>query len=200
MLIMLQLERTIRLAEHLLPQRVLVFVFDNSSAHNSMPPDALHVSRMNVGPGGAQSHMHDTIIPLDNPKGLGGTAQCMQFPENLPESDPHKLFEGKPKGIRRILEERGLVTITRQPMKTDPSKTTIKVFNLIGAQIIGQCKRCKDERARKPAPDINAPTTLNADVASEEEEDDDGRMDCCMTRMLSQQEDFRNQKSMLEQV
>ncbi|KIM29215.1 hypothetical protein M408DRAFT_35243, partial [Serendipita vermifera MAFF 305830] len=190
------ISQTIKLAEYILPGKVLVFIFDNSSAHNSMPPDALHVLRMNIGPGGAQSHMRDTLIPSDNPNGLGGTAQAMQFPESLPENDPHKEFEGKPKGIRRVLEERGLVSLER-----DPKKRGIKVLNQAGDRIIGQCKMCKDKKARKPPPDINANSLeLNANTPSESESDDEGRVDCCMSRMLSQQGDFKGQMSMLEQV
>jgi len=47
---------------------------------------------MNVGPGGAQSCMQDSVIPNYNPAGLSGTLQSMQFPESLPENDPHKQF------------------------------------------------------------------------------------------------------------
>lgn len=161
-----------------------------------MPPDALHVSRMNIGPGGAQSTMHDTIIPSSNPKGLGGTPQSMQFPTILPNDDPNKPFEGKPKGIRQILEERGLVTITQKPSKADPSKTTITVYNSAGNKIVGQCKLCKEAKVRRP-PDVTAPLVI--DIASESEGEEE-RMDCCMTQMLNQQEDFKNQKSMLEEV
>jgi len=105
------------------------------------------------------------------------------------------LMQGKPKGIQHILEERGLVTVVR-----DPLKTAVKVFNHAGAHIVGQCKQCKDEKAQKPAPDTNANAAQVNDIASESEEDDDCRTECCMSRMLSQQANFKGQKLMLEQV
>jgi len=40
-----------------------VFAFDNSSGHTWKAPDALVVSRMNMGPGGKQPKMHPTITP-----------------------------------------------------------------------------------------------------------------------------------------
>jgi hypothetical protein len=156
-----------------------------------MPSDGLHISKMNIGPGGVASKMRDTIIPLDNPAGHGGRAQAMQFPDHLPEDDIYKDFEGKPKGIRRILEERGLVTVQHDPLK---------VLNRAGRKVIGQCKACKEEKARKCPPDMNS--EIHLDIASDSEDDEDSptREDCCMTRILSLQQDFKDQKSLLEQV
>ena len=69
----------------------IVWIFDHSSCHAAMPDDALVVSRMNVNPGGKQPIMRDGW--------WGGKPQPMCF--NL----------GKiPKGMRRVLEERGVDT------------------------------------------------------------------------------------------
>lgn len=103
----------IKIAERLFPQKRLVFIFDNSSAHNSLAKDALTVTKMNVGLGGKNTpDMHDTVIPADNPSGRAGRVQSMQFDINLPDDHPYKEFEGKPKGIKVILEERGLIPTT----------------------------------------------------------------------------------------
>ena len=44
-----------------------LFIFDNSSAHATLPPDALHAFDMNKSDGGKQRKQHDTIIPQSNP-------------------------------------------------------------------------------------------------------------------------------------
>ncbi|KAF8574186.1 hypothetical protein K439DRAFT_1649851 [Ramaria rubella] len=44
-----------------------LFVFDQSSAHAALPPDALKAFEMNEGNGGKQRHQKDTIIPDTNP-------------------------------------------------------------------------------------------------------------------------------------
>ena len=67
-----------------------LFLFDNSSNHGCMPDDALLVSRMNLGLGGKQAHMRSGI------NSLTGEEQPMDFPN------------GEQKGIRVVLQERGL--------------------------------------------------------------------------------------------
>jgi hypothetical protein len=64
---------------------------------------------------------------------------------------------------------------------------------------VGQCKACKERKAPKPTPDITS--TIHLDVLSDSEDDKDtAQMDCCMSRMLEQQQDFKDQKCLLEQV
>ena len=63
----------------------LVVLFDQSS-----DDDALNVNRMNVRPGGAQAILHDTV--------WNGRGQKMVF------------SDGTPKGMKHILEERGVNT------------------------------------------------------------------------------------------
>ena len=38
-----------------------IWIFDQSSCHTATAEDALDVSRMNIGPGGKQAKMHDTV-------------------------------------------------------------------------------------------------------------------------------------------
>ena len=70
----------------------VVWIFDNSTGHAKMAPDALIASHMNVGPGGQQPKMHDTVWGPDK------TPQKMVLPD------------GRPKGLKLVLEERGVCT------------------------------------------------------------------------------------------
>jgi hypothetical protein len=73
-----------------------LFIFDNSSAHASLPPDALRAFDMNKSDGGKQRKRHDTIIPQSNPDQTKcGLLQKMTMPN------------GEAKGLQRVLEERG---------------------------------------------------------------------------------------------
>jgi hypothetical protein len=74
-----------------------------------MPDDVLCVSKVNVGPGSKQPQMHNTSIPFDNPSGLGGHIQSLNYPPCFPEDHPHKKFEGQPKGMHMIVKEHGYV-------------------------------------------------------------------------------------------
>lgn len=101
------MKTAIKMAEWMHPDKKIVFIFDNSSAHNSLAKDALSVNKMNVGPGGKiVSDMRETVIPVDNPHGFGGKKQKMQFDKVLPETHSYKKYEGQAKGIKFILEER----------------------------------------------------------------------------------------------
>lgn len=68
----------------------LVWLFDHSSCHAAMPEDALDIHKMNVNPGGKQRVMRDGF--------WNGKPQTMNF------------SLGIPKGLRRVLEERGIDT------------------------------------------------------------------------------------------
>ena len=164
------------------PNAIIHWVFDNSSAHGSLAKDALTASKMNINPGGQVPAMHDTIIPTDNPAGRGGILQTMQFAAQLPEDDPFKMYEGLPKGMRLILQERGLFR----------------------PGMVGDCKTCKVERSRKPhinGIDAQELERIDKDEEYDTEDNEDARpADCCMRRLLSHQEDFLKEKSLLQQV
>lgn len=68
----------------------LVWIFDHSSCHAAMPDDALDVNKMNVNPGGKQRVMRDGW--------WAGKPQKMNY------------SLGVPKGMRAVLEERGINT------------------------------------------------------------------------------------------
>ena len=91
---MKQIKEVAKIADFKFPRDAgwkIVWIFNHSSCHSAMPDDALVVSRMNVNPGGKQPVMRDGW--------WGGKPQPMCF--NL----------GKiPKGMHRVLEERGVDT------------------------------------------------------------------------------------------
>ena len=95
--------------EKLLPDAVAKFFFDQSTAHSAFADDALNANEMNVRPGGKQWLMHPTTIPNDNANPeFRNKPQTMVFSKDLPESHPDYEFRGQAKGMRRVLEERGL--------------------------------------------------------------------------------------------
>ena len=88
-----QMRKAIRIAELKYPKKDgwrHAWVFDHSSCHAAMAPDALQVSEMNIKPGGKQPRMRDTM--------WNGVVQHMNF------------RDGTPKGLKKILEERGIDT------------------------------------------------------------------------------------------
>ncbi|CAG8645634.1 8845_t:CDS:2 [Cetraspora pellucida] len=83
------------------PNAMAVFAFDNSTNHLAFADDALVMQRMNKGPGEKQSVMRPTTFINSNGQLI---EQEMVFEKNY--SDPD--LRGKPKGIKRVLEERSL--------------------------------------------------------------------------------------------
>ena len=65
-------------------------MFDNAPCHRKIDDQALNVEKMNVRPGGKQAVMRDTI--------WNSTVQSMVLPD------------GTPKGLKLVLEERGVDT------------------------------------------------------------------------------------------
>ena len=87
-----QMERAVAIADVKYPSDRFskVRIFDQSSGHCAFRDDALNVNRMNVNPGGAQPKMRDTV--------WDGKVQRMVY------------SDGRPKGMRQVLEERGIDT------------------------------------------------------------------------------------------
>ena len=91
-----QMEGAIQIFEAAHSGKQSLFIFDQSSAHASLPPDALKAFEMNKSDGGKQRWQRNTIIQTTNPvKELCGKPQKMTLPN------------GKPKGLQRVLEECG---------------------------------------------------------------------------------------------
>ena len=94
-------EKAIPIFEVKFPGATAVFTFDNSTNHAAFADDALIVQRMNKGPGGKQSIMRPTTFIDANGR---QREQTMIFEEDYFDPD----LRGKPKGIKKVLEERGL--------------------------------------------------------------------------------------------
>ena len=75
-----------------------LFMIDNSQGHSAYSKDALLSSRMNLNPGGKQAKMRDGWFLQDGQKVI----QPMSFPVDHPQ------FPGQPKGMKWVLQERGL--------------------------------------------------------------------------------------------
>ena len=85
-----QVECTINIFERVHPQAKGLFLFDNAPSHRKLAEDALNVNRINVHPGGKQPVMRNTK--------WNGQVQPLIFDD------------GTPKGMKAILEERGVET------------------------------------------------------------------------------------------
>ena len=87
-----QMAKAFKIAEfnYDMATHTIVWIFDQSSCHKAFSPDALNVNKMNVLPGGAQAKLRDTV--------WAGKVQKMVF------------SIGVPKGMKRVLEERGINT------------------------------------------------------------------------------------------
>ncbi|KIM76587.1 hypothetical protein PILCRDRAFT_91517 [Piloderma croceum F 1598] len=82
---------------HSLGYQALIMV-DNSQGHSAYPVDALHVSEMNLRPGGKQCCLCNGWFIHDGQR----VTQPMIF------SPDHPKFPDAPKRIKQVLEERGL--------------------------------------------------------------------------------------------
>jgi hypothetical protein len=136
--LLMQVDRAIGIFEEAHPNCVALFVFDHSSAHASLGPDALHAFDMNKSNGGKMRKQKDTVIPMTNL-----TLECRGKAQRMTTE------AGEPKGLQQTLEERG--------------------FDVRGMRV-----KCSPV----------CPFENN---------------DCCMARLLSKQDDFRNQISLLEE-
>ena len=132
-----QIRSAIEIFEAAHPNCQALFIFDQSSAHASLPPDALKAFEMNKSDGGKQRKQRDTEIPQSNPD-----------PRFRGQPQKMTTLSGQQKGLQAVLEERGF--------------------------------------------DVSHLKAKCAPVCPFESQN------CCMARLLSQQEDFMNQESMLE--
>ena len=173
-----------------------MWIFDCSSNHEGFAPDALNVNNMNVNPGGKQMRMHSTVIPADNPPPTSpgeddtcGKVQLMVYPDDDPKV-PVEL-QGKPKGMRAILQERHGVW----------DRLVLEAPN---CKPIGTCERCRMSQAAKDAATrVAAAEASGGDVNDMLTEALDNPLStsdwCCMTCALSLQSDFMNEKPLIWQ-
>src|SRR5260370_17452282 len=83
------------------PEAQALFIFDQSSAHASLGPDALHAFDMNKSNGGKQRKQRDTIIPDDD-----------TVPNPLVRGKEQKMTteSGEAKGLETVLSYRSFIT------------------------------------------------------------------------------------------
>jgi hypothetical protein len=136
--LLMQVNRVILIFEEAHPDCIGLFLFDHSSVHASLGPDALRAFDMNKSNGGKQRKQKDTIIPMNN-----------HYVEHHGKAQKMTTEAGEAKGLQQTLEERR--------------------FNVRGMHI-----KCSPVCPLK-------------------------NDDCCMARLLSKQNDFRLQESLLEQ-
>lgn len=87
-------DKAIPAFKELFPNAIGVFVFDNSTAHGAMAKDALVASKMNTGPGGKN------VEPMRDGWYTRNGQRVVQ---------PMQDEQGTPKGMKAVLEERGLL-------------------------------------------------------------------------------------------
>ena len=104
-LLMTQVAYTVDIFERAHPEARAIFLFDNAPSHHKFSNDTPNADRMNIGPGGKQPKMRDT-------QWAGGVQKLV---------DEH----GVPKGMKTVLEERGVDT-TR--MKADDMRLKLKTY------------------------------------------------------------------------
>ncbi len=85
-----QVEKAVSIFEKKYPDAQGLFLFDNAPSHCKYAPDALNATHMNVNPGGKQPKLCDTT--------WNGQIQHLCLPD------------GTPKGMKMVLEERGINT------------------------------------------------------------------------------------------
>lgn len=88
--------------KYLSQKNTIVFIFDESSCHKTYTKDALNASKMNVRPGGKQPCMKDTVW-----------------------AEAH----GVPKGMKKILEDRGINTSSMKAEATDADMEATEILH-----------------------------------------------------------------------
>src|SRR6266853_5830106 len=94
--LLVQLDKAIEIFEEAHPNCVALFVFDQSSTHTSLGPDALRAFDMNRSNGGKQRKQKDTVIPINNP-----SVECHGKLQKMTTE------AGVPKGLQQTLKEQG---------------------------------------------------------------------------------------------
>ncbi|TDL14382.1 hypothetical protein BD410DRAFT_817185 [Rickenella mellea] len=198
--LMTQLEKAVDIFEAMFPNAIGVWAFDCSSAHEAFAPDALNVNNMNVNPGGKQTLMHDTIIPLDNPPPKPGWPDTRGQRQSMVYAQSHsdRNLAGKAKGMAAVLRERTAVWDKLCEAQGGEKK------------VVGICKVCKLSQAHKDAlrrvalaeqagqEDMLSDSDLEQAMAQAPPEDLSEDKWCCMKKVLSNQTDFIEEKPMIQ--
>ena len=104
-----QVARTVDIFERIHSYATTLFLFDNATSHHKVLDDAVNADRMNVGLGGKRPKMQDTV--------WDGAVQKLVYED------------GTPKGMRAVLEERGVHTTGMRAKKMRDLLETFPDFN-----------------------------------------------------------------------
>jgi hypothetical protein len=189
-----QMMDAVDIFEYLQPDKVGIWLFDCSSAHEGLAADALNVNNMNVNPGGKQKHLCTTVIPTSNPAPKPGHTDTRGLPQTMVYPDDHldPKLQGQAKGMKAVLQERESVWD--------------ELSDRCGGKVVGKCKSCLKSQVKKDAERRVAEaeamgwedTLTDADVAQAEETITAPENWCCMHRVLLLQEDFMTEKPLLQ--
>lgn len=149
--------------------------------------------KMNLGPGGVQPKMHDTIIPST------GEPQSMIFASDSPVvNSKGESMACQPKGMEQVIRERGLWP--RLEAGSENSKP-LKTCATCKMSQEARDKAAKAAKARDQEIEGSGVEALADRYECDEEASDlDRPNNCCMQRMLSLQDDFKNEKPLLQLV
>ncbi|EFP79179.2 uncharacterized protein PGTG_05500 [Puccinia graminis f. sp. tritici CRL 75-36-700-3] len=208
-------QKAIPIFESLHPNAQGVFVFDCSSAHGAFSPSALRVQKMNLGHGGKQARLRDTVIPSDDPLiplHLCGQPQTLSYNDSHP--DPERAVQQK--GVKAVLKERGLWQhYTCQSQESGKPALTLSCKTCTTSniwkdaisraeQLIQQAEDCGYFLSNAQSMSEIAETEAAINQESEESTLDQvpnnaGSM-CCWSRILSLQSDFANKRPLLQTI
>jgi hypothetical protein len=174
-----QTKKAIEIFNKAFPGDIAVFAFDNSSGHACKAADALNANRMNLGTGGKQAKMRATDFYL--PDGSTRHQHMVFQPGDTEFGSDEPISEqlvGEAKGMRRVLQERGLWVpgLKKQCGRKKKDKTKAKHFG--------------DRLFEETMENYEARTADRCEAGKR----------CCAFRILEAERDFQEEKSMLEHV
>jgi hypothetical protein len=190
-----QTKDAVDIFEYLQPNKVGMWLFDCSLAHEGLAADALNINNMNVNPEGKQKLLRETTIPTTNPPPKPGCRDTRGLLQEMVYSSTHPDFElcGKAKGMKAVLQE--------QESVWDELSTRCN------GKVVGKCKCCKTLQAKKDtegrvaaAEAMGQEDTLTDEEISQADEVVVAPANewCCMYHVLSVQDDFANEKSLIQ--
>ena len=112
----------------------------------------------------------------------------MVFKQDLPPEHPDYQLRGQPKGMLHILEERGLVSVLEQANQ---------------GKVVGECQMCKlsreaQERMHREAQAVAEGGEEPVGEIATNAVLDLRRTDCCMRKLLASQQDFKEEKPLIQ--
>jgi hypothetical protein len=160
---------------------------------------------MNLGPGGKQSHLRDTIIPSDDPhipEVLRGQPQMMCYPINHVDQS----LAGQPKGIKQVLTERGLwqyYSGARNQARLPPLNLKCKQCLASGAVKEAEARaRNLTKQAEAQGYFINQDACFREEIGTIAAADSQpsNLKDCCWSQIMACQSDFLAERSLLQTI